>query len=403
MLAGTLGDARPITGSLEPSTPPTVPQSPSSAACSAYSLPRLPSSSPSPPGQPRQLRNRLVPFQSPSLARRSAPRPAFTDRPPRRPARAPSIGSLSEEEETLEVGPLTARPHRIADDQQTSHNVRPPPDLPLVTRSPQRVEHDLSTYHRFLKLADQPALYKPVPTSLLRPFHQLLQQICTDFISSPSEDTLFAFLAIPKLGLQPAARLLPRGRRLATNHLDSFLNATWPQPDHRPTSQGNTVASIGKLVTEGRLGIAANLVRGDAKVLDMDNALLASLKAKHPPGVAKPFGPTAGPIPGLSPSEDDILTAIHSFKPYTAPGFSGWTVPLLKIAIKGPKVVAMLTCLTGMIGQGTAPGRSMLAASRLTLLEKKDGGHRPIAVGDLIYRLCTKVLLRHHFKADCRG
>jgi len=188
---------------------------------------------------------------------------------------------------------------------------------------------------------------------------------------------------------------------LATNHLDSFLNATWPQPDHRPTSQGNTVASIGKLVTEGRLGIAANLVRGDAKVLDIDNALLASLKAKHPPGVAKPFGPTAGPIPGLSPSEDDILTAIHSFKPYTAPGFSGWTVPLLKIAIKGPKVVAMLTCLTGMIGQGTAPGRSMLAASRLTLLEKKDGGHRPIDVGDLIYRLCTKVLLRHHFKADC--
>ena len=188
---------------------------------------------------------------------------------------------------------------------------------------------------------------------------------------------------------------------MATDQLDNFLNASWPQPDHRPTSQGNTVASIGKLVTEGRLGIAANLVRGDAKVLDMDNALLASLKAKHPPGVAKPFGPTAGPIPGLSHSEDDILTAIHSFKPYTAHGFSGWTVPLLKIAIKGPKVVAMLTCLTGMIGQGTAPGRSMLAASRLTLLEKKDGGHRPIDVGDLIYRLCTKVLLRHHFKADC--
>lgn len=116
-LAAALGDARPITGSLELSTPPTAPQSPSSAACSAYSLPRLPSSSPSPPGQPRQLRNRLVPFQSPSLARRSAPRPAFTDRPPRRPARAPSIGSLSEEEETLEIQPLIARPHRIADHQ----------------------------------------------------------------------------------------------------------------------------------------------------------------------------------------------------------------------------------------------------------------------------------------------
>ena len=53
-----------------------------------------------------------------------------------------------------------------------------------------------------------------------------------------------------------------------------------------------------------------------------------------------------------------------------------------------------------MIGQGTAPGQSTLCASRLTPLLKKDGGLEPIAVGDLIYRLAIKVLLRHHFTPD---
>lgn len=52
-----------------------------------------------------------------------------------------------------------------------------------------------------------------------------------------------------------------------------------------------------------------------------------------------------------------------------------------------------LTSLAGMIGKGTAPGQSMLCASRLTPLDKKDEGSRPIAVGDLIYRLCTDIWL----------
>jgi len=132
----------------------------------------------------------------------------------------------------------------------------------------------------------------------------------------------------------------------------------------------------------------------------MDKDTIASLKAKHPSGHPNPFGSEPGPAPGLSPSQNDVLSAINSFKAFSAPGISGWTVPLLKLATKAPKVVEFLTTLRGMVGQGSAPGQSMLCASRLTPLLKKDGGLRPIAVGDLLYRLVTKVLLRHHFKPD---
>ena len=52
-----------------------------------------------------------------------------------------------------------------------------------------------------------------------------------------------------------------------------------------------------------------------------------------------------------------------------------------------------------MIRLGTAPGRDLLCASRLVGLEKA-GGPRPIAVGDLIYRVATKAILLGSLKPD---
>ncbi|KAE8240653.1 hypothetical protein A4X03_0g8455, partial [Tilletia caries] len=43
---------------------------------------------------------------------------------------------------------------------------------------------------------------------------------------------------------------------------------------------------------------------------------------------------------------------------------------------------------------GNAPGQSLLGAAALTPLNKQGGGVRPIAAGELLYRLCAKVLLK---------
>ena len=76
-------------------------------------------------------------------------------------------------------------------------------------------------------------------------------------------------------------------------------------------------------------------------------------------------------------------------------------MPLLKVAMRSDAVKKMLTMLAGMLLAGTAPGRNFLCSSRLIALDKPDGGVRPIAVGELIYRLCTKAILRCSFKPDC--
>jgi len=141
-------------------------------------------------------------------------------------------------------------------------------------------------------------------------------------------------------------------------------------------------------------------VRDETKVAEVSEEVVEGLRAKHPAGEARPFGPTVGPAPGTAVTAEEVSAGLDSFKRFTAAGISGWTVPMLRLAAQSPKVAEFLLVVTRMVGAGTCPGASMLCASRLTPLLKRDGGLRPIAVGELIYRLSTKVLLRHHFKAD---
>jgi hypothetical protein len=53
-----------------------------------------------------------------------------------------------------------------------------------------------------------------------------------------------------------------------------------------------------------------------------------------------------------------------------------------------------------MIRQGTCPGADLLCASRLIGLEKPGGGVRPIAIGDLVYRVAMKAILTTSYRPD---
>jgi hypothetical protein len=130
-------------------------------------------------------------------------------------------------------------------------------------------------------------------------------------------------------------------------------------------------------------------------VATVDDDLVATLQDKHPVGVPDPFGATEGPSPGDIPSEDEIIAAFKTVKPDTAPGISGWTHHLLTIALQVPTFLKAIHTLTGLLIARKAPGQAMLCASKLIPLQKPDGGLRPIAVGDMIYRLVSKAIIRH--------
>jgi hypothetical protein len=79
---------------------------------------------------------------------------------------------------------------------------------------------------------------------------------------------------------------------------------------------------------------------------------------------------------------------------------SGWTHQHLATDLRVPVFLAAVHTLTGLVVAGTAPGQAVMCAGRLNPLRKPDGGLRPIAVGDVIYRLVTKAIIRHSNRRD---
>jgi hypothetical protein len=274
----------------------------------------------------------------------------------------------------------------------TSSLPRPSPTYlsvpPQSTPPPPSTPPPDSPFDRFLSLGDLPTVHKPLSGPSAGVFAGCVESLAEAFMAEPSDDTLFNILALPKAGLAPGLKQGLKAR------LERYPRVDWPRPEPNDGTTPRTTTAV-KDVEKGRLGSAARRLAGTAAVATVDNEVVATLRDKHPAGAEDPFGPTDGPSSGDIPSEEEIMAAFKTFKPDTSPGLSGWTHHLLATALRVLAFLKAIHTLTGLIMAGTAPGQAMLCASRLTPLRKPDGGLRPIAVGDMIYRLATKAIIRH--------
>ena len=274
----------------------------------------------------------------------------------------------------------------------------PEPDDPAPGPALEADPDDL--VDRFLSLVKLPTAVKPLIGSQARLFADAAERLASAFVAKPSDQALFDFLCLPKAGLVPGLRAdVDLKQRLA-----AFPAVDWPELPSNSERGVRPVATVSEAVarqvTSGRLSRAARLLSGSAKVAPLSPEVVDELRRKHPDGPVGPFATAAGPAPGMAPKADIIEPVFRSFKMDTAPGISGWTQPLLSVALRRPAVVAFVSVLAGLVAQGQAPGQQLLCASRLTPLVKSDGGIRPIAVGELLFRLVSKILLRHYFKPD---
>jgi hypothetical protein len=326
---------------------------------------------------------------------------------PRRaaPLRQPSTPSLAsniilgspESQQSVQEGEGEAAPSEDA----SSRSQTPFPSPATAPRPASRLEDtqaaQASLQDRFLSLAALPTSFKPLPPATAAAFSSAATRLAEAFLLDPSDATLLDFLALPKVGLVPGLRAGQNVKR----RLERFPAVDWPLPDtgERPAGSRHALTAA-KQVESGRLGSAARILAGQTALAAVNEQVVDSLRSKHPPGAPDPFGPLPGPRSASIPSEDELMAAFKSFKPDTAPGISGWTHHLLAIALRSPSVLKAIRTLTGLIQAGTAPGQPFLCASRLIPLQKPDGGLRPIAVGDIIYRLASKAILRHSFRPD---
>jgi len=253
--------------------------------------------------------------------------------------------------------------------------------------------------HSFESLCNLPPVYKHLAPHFAQIFTDCAERIAQSFLANPCESTLLDFLALPKVGLVPGLR---KGYKAAAERLKRYPAVAWPEPDETERARRDGTAEATRLIESGRLSAAAQALKGDSRVAPINHETIAVLNEKHPDSPDSPLPGTEPPVP-YSPEAfpaDLFDSVIASSRPDTAPGPSGWTVPLLRHVLRAPSGVPLLQHLTHHIARDTAPGRSMLVSSRLTSLLKDDGGIRPIAVGNLIYRVCSKALLNHVLRPD---
>ncbi len=211
------------------------------------------------------------------------------------------------------------------------------------------------------------------------------------FLARPTEKALLHFLLLPRilgLGIQ-------QGQLAAT--LKAFPAAIPPiDPTQQPLPsphQPSPVKQAIKHLENGYLGKAAKALYDTAPIAPDTAENREILRQKHPIGLPNPFRTKARPAAGQPITIEAIESALTSIGKEKAPGLSGWTRPLLDLAIRENTTLSFLRLLADMIRQGTAPGSDLLCAARLIGLEKADGGIRPIAIGDIVYRTVMKAIL----------
>ena len=135
--------------------------------------------------------------------------------------------------------------------------------------------------------------------------------------------------------------------------------------------------------------------------VEVTAAVLEQMRQKHPRS-QRPVDP--GSLPAISAAAAPQLDAasvereVRAFPRGPAPGPSGSRPQRLKKALQTAahrdEVLQQLLGLTNLLAKGQAPPgvADYLAGASLVALPKKDGGLRPVAVGETARRLVAKCL-----------
>ena len=258
--------------------------------------------------------------------------------------------------------------------------------------------------------ADVPTV-RHVPRAARGPWAQCLARALHDAAELNSVGAWQRLLLLPKAVLRPPPRGGAARREQAAQHtrrrcqrwLEGEMAALWElgpaRQRKRRASDGDEAvarrhARCCSLAAEGELSRAcAALV--DPQPLEVDDAVLDKLRAKHPPALASMGPPARGLVPDLT--ADLVAAAVRKIRRGSAPGPSGLRGDHLREALAtahGDEVAVHLANVVGVLAAGDVPVEvaAHLAGGTLFALPKGEGDVRPIAVGETLRRLTGKCL-----------
>ena len=277
------------------------------------------------------------------------------------------------------------------------------------------------------------ATIRHIPAALQEHWSRVQAAILDAFCTSPSELLLWGLVAMPKLVLRITRT---RGKN-AANHqqelirsrLHQFEQGEWhtlwatlkaesaaPEgPETRSAKRARTevhatnsaaVRRAQQCLAEGSPGKALQQLTSPGLHDPRDPGVWEKLRQLHPPGAPVTLDALPADIT-LDLGDQDpqafweplVKDAISSFPRSSAPGPSGLRTSHLQDALRRPgRGAPLISAIArfchmwahGLIPEDMAP---VLCGANLTPLRKKDGGVRPIAVGEVLRRLACKTLL----------
>ncbi|XP_055329609.1 uncharacterized protein LOC129582190 [Paramacrobiotus metropolitanus] len=142
----------------------------------------------------------------------------------------------------------------------------------------------------------------------------------------------------------------------------------------------------------------------EESVLNIDAKVLPVLRSKHPDAPLDTHfpSPSANDIPAFPPvTAAEVISAVFSFPSGSAGGLDGLRPQHLKDmlsckdAVESPLCIALCKLINFLVA-GKLPEvlRPVLFGANLIALSKKDGGVRPIAVGNVLRRLAAKIVTK---------
>ena len=295
---------------------------------------------------------------------------------------------------------LLEQPQLIAEDTVQGLGVVVPPmivfeDADLLAR-----------YVRLRHIAEPRVLHKAVS----QVFVDTVEVVSHRYHSDPSAVNLLRLLAIPKLCLRERVadtriwlkRIVQEEFLQLFDSIEERVGQGGMREESDPMGLSHKeVQKIVAFVGTGQARKAMALIRGASAIAPLTPGTLATLRAKHPNGASAPFGNRLGNVPvGFSDDDwEEMQGLVQKQSRQTSGGLSGWNAMLVQVCFGAERpekwFQKALRLMTSSILQGTAKGRSMLCASRLTPLQEGENNKiRPIACGELFYRICMKFLLK---------
>jgi hypothetical protein len=154
-----------------------------------------------------------------------------------------------------------------------------------------------------------------------------------------------------------------------------------------------------RLLQDGQYGCAAQALASLGQDFESPEAY-AAMQEKHPVSETPPRLPNGTTPRPATLTTDQVMQALRSFPNGSEPGPSGLRPEHVKAAAFCPSniiaenTIRVLTSFSNLITSGKAPPiiTPYFFGANLFAARKKDGSHRPIAVGEVLRRLVSKAL-----------